>query len=82
MADNRTMVSIAQEKRHPPGTPAAWVDFLDKMPRECLKNIESKSKVRQNTKQGSPLPKYVRALPPQQFHPMLPELKDLVRALL
>ncbi|GJV03205.1 hypothetical protein Tco_1336774 [Tanacetum coccineum] len=56
MADNRTMVSIAQEKRHPPGTPAAWVDFLDKMPRECLKNIESKSKVRQNTKQGSPLP--------------------------
>ncbi|GKA57212.1 hypothetical protein Tco_0756400 [Tanacetum coccineum] len=44
---------------------AAGGNFLDKMPRECLKIIESKSKVRQTrAKQLLPRTKRTKLLPP------------------
>nr|GFC62671.1 reverse transcriptase domain-containing protein [Tanacetum cinerariifolium] len=48
---------------------AAGGNFLDKMPRECLKVIESKSKVRQS--RAKAVVARVRALLPQLFHPRL-----------
>ncbi|GJY01089.1 hypothetical protein Tco_0359241 [Tanacetum coccineum] len=46
---------------------AAGGNFLDKMPRECLKIIESKSKVRQSRNKAV-VAKRVQALPTQQSH--------------
>nr|GFB66909.1 hypothetical protein [Tanacetum cinerariifolium] len=54
MADNRTMAELLQaptegyEDAIDSLNSAAGGNFLDKMPRECLKIIESKSKVRQS----------------------------------
>nr|GEW26695.1 hypothetical protein [Tanacetum cinerariifolium] len=60
---------------------AAGKNFLDKMPRECLKIIESKSKVRQ-----SPAKAVVAKVGTSSSTPAVSsevaELKDLVRALL
>nr|GFC63279.1 hypothetical protein [Tanacetum cinerariifolium] len=60
---------------------AAGGNFLDKMPRECLKIIESKSKVRQSRAKV-----VVAKIGTSSFTPSISsevfELKDLVRALL
>ncbi|GKA66254.1 hypothetical protein Tco_0766062 [Tanacetum coccineum] len=45
MADNRTMAQLLQAPTEGLLNSAAGGNFLDKMPRECLKIIESKSKV-------------------------------------
>ncbi|GJR37886.1 hypothetical protein Tco_1213570 [Tanacetum coccineum] len=62
---------------------AAGGNFLDKMPRECLKIIESKSKVRQSRKQRAWFP-YVRTSSStlQAVSSVLWSLKDMVRALI
>ncbi|GJU33562.1 hypothetical protein Tco_1181916 [Tanacetum coccineum] len=49
---------------------AAGGKFLDKMPRECLKIIKSKSKVR-NSRNKAVVAKVSRAHLPPEFHPML-----------
>nr|GEW19258.1 reverse transcriptase domain-containing protein [Tanacetum cinerariifolium] len=60
---------------------AAGGNFLDKMPRECLKIIESKSKVRQSRAKA-----VVAKVNTSSSTPAIPsdvaELKDMVRALL
>ncbi|GKA62017.1 hypothetical protein Tco_0761536 [Tanacetum coccineum] len=62
---------------------AAGGNFLDKMPRECLKIIESKSKVHEiNEAKGHVFQSEYELLPPQQFHADVAELIDMVRALI
>nr|GFC84615.1 hypothetical protein [Tanacetum cinerariifolium] len=60
---------------------AAGKNFLDKMPRECLKIIESKSKVRQTRAKA-----FVAKVSTSSSTPTIlsdvAELKDMVRALL
>ncbi|GJU13251.1 hypothetical protein Tco_1135647 [Tanacetum coccineum] len=56
-------------------------NFLDKMPRECLKIIESKSKVRQ-TRAKAVIAKVSTNSSTQTVSPDVAELKDIVRALL
>ncbi|GJV76327.1 reverse transcriptase domain-containing protein [Tanacetum coccineum] len=60
---------------------AAGGNFLDKMPRECLKIIESKSKVRQ-TRAKAVVAKVSTNSSTQAVSPDVAELKDIVRALL
>ncbi|GJY89828.1 reverse transcriptase domain-containing protein [Tanacetum coccineum] len=60
---------------------AAGGNFLDKMPRECLKIIESKSKVRQ-TRAKAVVAKVSANSSTQAVSPDVAELKDIVRALL
>nr|GEU79324.1 hypothetical protein [Tanacetum cinerariifolium] len=60
---------------------AAGGNFLDKMPRECLKIIESKSKVRQ-TRAKAVLAKVGTSSSTPAVSSEVAELKDLVRALL
>ncbi|GJU34673.1 hypothetical protein Tco_1183027 [Tanacetum coccineum] len=60
---------------------AAGGNFLDKMPRECLKIIESKSKVRQ-TRAKAVIAKVSTNSSTQTVSPDVAELKDIVRALL
>ncbi|GKD95113.1 reverse transcriptase domain-containing protein [Tanacetum coccineum] len=60
---------------------AAGGNFLDKMPRECLKIIESKSKVRQ-TRAKAVIAKVSTNSSTQAVSPDVAELKDIVRALL
>ncbi|GKC64726.1 hypothetical protein Tco_1097324, partial [Tanacetum coccineum] len=61
--------------------PAAGGNFLDKMPRECLKIIESKSKVRQ-TRAKAVVAKVSTNSSTQAVSSDVAELKDIVRALL
>ncbi|GJQ98625.1 reverse transcriptase domain-containing protein [Tanacetum coccineum] len=60
---------------------ASGGNFLDKMPRECLKIIESKSKVRQ-TRAKAVVAKVSANSSTQAVSPDVAELKDIVRALL
>ncbi|GJR40969.1 reverse transcriptase domain-containing protein [Tanacetum coccineum] len=60
---------------------AAGGNFLDKMPRECLKIIESKSKVRQ-TRAKAVVAKVSTNSSTQAVSSDVAELKDIVRALL
>nr|GEY09766.1 hypothetical protein [Tanacetum cinerariifolium] len=60
---------------------AAGGNFLDKMPRECLKIIESKSKVRQS-RAKSVVAKVGTSLSTPVISSDVAELKDLVKALL
>nr|GFC31838.1 hypothetical protein [Tanacetum cinerariifolium] len=55
MADNQTMAELLQ-------APTEGGNFLDKMPRECLKIIESKSKVRQSRAKAVVAKDMVKAL--------------------
>nr|GEX69372.1 hypothetical protein [Tanacetum cinerariifolium] len=55
--------------------------FLDKMPRECLKIIESKSKVRQSRAKAV-VAKVSTSFSTPAISSEVPELKDMVRALL
>ncbi|GJT54248.1 reverse transcriptase domain-containing protein [Tanacetum coccineum] len=61
--------------------PQAGGNFLDKMPRECLKIIESKSKVRQ-TRAKAVVAKVSTNSSTQAVSSDVAELKDIVRALL
>nr|GEW35507.1 reverse transcriptase domain-containing protein [Tanacetum cinerariifolium] len=56
-------------------------NFLDKMPRECLKIIESKSKVRQSRAKAV-IPKVITSSSTPAISSEVSELKDMVRALL
>ncbi|GJU60776.1 reverse transcriptase domain-containing protein [Tanacetum coccineum] len=56
-------------------------NFLDKMPRECLKIIESKSKVRQSRSKVV-VAKVSTSSSTPTVSPDVPELKDMVRALI
>nr|GEY50717.1 reverse transcriptase domain-containing protein [Tanacetum cinerariifolium] len=56
-------------------------NFLDKMPQECLKIIESKSKVRQ-TRAKAVVAKVSTSFSTQAISSDVAELKDMVRALL
>nr|GEW72330.1 hypothetical protein [Tanacetum cinerariifolium] len=60
---------------------AAGENFLDKMPRECLKIIESKSKVRQSRAKAI-VAKVSTSSSTPAISSEVSELKDLVRALL
>ncbi|GKC50413.1 reverse transcriptase domain-containing protein [Tanacetum coccineum] len=60
---------------------AAGGNFLDKMPRECLKIIESKSKVRQ-TRSKAIVAKVSTNSSTSGISPDVAELKDMVKALL
>nr|GEY40639.1 reverse transcriptase domain-containing protein [Tanacetum cinerariifolium] len=60
---------------------AAGGNFLDKMPRECLKIIESKSKVRQSRAKAV-VAKVNTSSSTPSFSTEVAELKDMVRALL
>ncbi|GJZ95434.1 reverse transcriptase domain-containing protein [Tanacetum coccineum] len=60
---------------------AAGGNFLDKMPRECLKIIESKSKVR-NSRSKPVVAKVSTSTSTSGISPDVSELKDMVRALL
>nr|GEU71366.1 reverse transcriptase domain-containing protein [Tanacetum cinerariifolium] len=60
---------------------AAGENFLDKMPRECLKIIESKSKVRQSRAKAV-VAKVSTSSSTPAISSEVAELKDLVRALL
>nr|GEX01987.1 reverse transcriptase domain-containing protein [Tanacetum cinerariifolium] len=60
---------------------AAGGNFLDKMPRECLKIIESKSKVRQ-TRAKAVVAKVSTSSSTPAISSDVAELKDMVRALL
>ncbi|GKF56978.1 reverse transcriptase domain-containing protein [Tanacetum coccineum] len=56
-------------------------NFLDKMPRECLKIIESKSKVR-NLRSKPVVAKVITSTSTSGISPDVFELKDMVKALL
>ncbi|GJX49344.1 reverse transcriptase domain-containing protein [Tanacetum coccineum] len=60
---------------------AAGGNFLDKMPRECLKIIESKSKVRQSRSKAI-VAKVSMSSSTPGISPDVAELKDMVKALL
>ncbi|GJZ82706.1 reverse transcriptase domain-containing protein [Tanacetum coccineum] len=60
---------------------AAGGNFLDKMPRECLKIIESKSKVRQSRSKAI-VAKVSTSSSTPGLSPDVAELKDMVKALL
>nr|GFC17982.1 hypothetical protein [Tanacetum cinerariifolium] len=60
---------------------AAGGNFLDKMPRECLKIIESKSKVRQS-RANAVVAKVSTSSSTPAISSEVSELKDMVRALL
>ncbi|GKF59370.1 hypothetical protein Tco_0176156, partial [Tanacetum coccineum] len=60
---------------------AACGNFLDKMPRECLKIIESKSKVRQS-RSKSVIAKVSTSSSTPSVSSNVIELKDMVRALI
>nr|GEX45831.1 reverse transcriptase domain-containing protein [Tanacetum cinerariifolium] len=60
---------------------AAGGNFLDKMPRECLKIIESKSKVRQSRAKAV-IAKVSTSSSTPAISSEVAELKDMVRALL
>ncbi|GJY94446.1 reverse transcriptase domain-containing protein [Tanacetum coccineum] len=60
---------------------AAGGNFLDKMPRECLKIIESKSKVR-NSRSKPVVAKVSTSTSTSRISPYVSELKDMVKALL
>ncbi|GJT36960.1 reverse transcriptase domain-containing protein [Tanacetum coccineum] len=60
---------------------AAGGNFLDKMPRECLKIIESKSKVRQSRSKAI-VAKVSTSSSTPGISPDVAELKDMVKALL
>ncbi|GJV31819.1 hypothetical protein Tco_1392219 [Tanacetum coccineum] len=52
-----------------------WSEILDKKPRECLRIIESKSKVRNSCKQGIQLPRWSSSSLLQEIHQMLLHLQ-------
>ncbi|GKF86513.1 hypothetical protein Tco_0254340, partial [Tanacetum coccineum] len=60
---------------------AAGGNFLDKMPRECLKIIESKSKVRQSRSKAV-VAKVSTSSSTPAVSPDVAELKDMVRTLI
>nr|GFA18315.1 hypothetical protein [Tanacetum cinerariifolium] len=87
MADNRTMAELLQaptegyEDAIDSLNAAAGGNFLDKMPRECLKIIESKSKVRQSRAKAV-VAKVSTSSSTPAISSDVAELKDMVRALL
>ncbi|GJV02692.1 reverse transcriptase domain-containing protein [Tanacetum coccineum] len=87
MADNRTMAQLLEALRGLRGiadnslNSAAGGNFLDKMPRECLKIIESKSKVRQSRNKAV-VAKMSTSSSTQAVSSDVAELKDMVRALI
>nr|GFB13573.1 hypothetical protein [Tanacetum cinerariifolium] len=89
MADNRTMAELLQAPTEgyedaiviPDSlNSAAGGNFLDKMPRECLKIIESESKVRQSRAKAV-VAKVSTSSSTPVVSSEVAELKDLVRAL-
>nr|GEU65913.1 reverse transcriptase domain-containing protein [Tanacetum cinerariifolium] len=81
MADNQTIVELLQAPTEDSLNSAAGGNFLDKMPRECLKIIESKSKVRQS--RAKPVvAKVSTSSSTPAISSEFSELKDLVRAFL
>ncbi|GJU48189.1 hypothetical protein Tco_1217744 [Tanacetum coccineum] len=73
---------IANQVRPPDSlNSAAGGNFLDKMPRECLKIIESKSKVRQSRSKAI-VAKVSTSSSTPGISPDVAELKDMVKALL
>nr|GFC28299.1 hypothetical protein [Tanacetum cinerariifolium] len=64
-----------------PTPPLACGYFLDKMPRECLKIIESKSKVRQ-TRAKAVVDNVSTSSSTLTISSDVPELKDMIRSLL
>nr|GEU40245.1 reverse transcriptase domain-containing protein [Tanacetum cinerariifolium] len=87
MADNRTMAELLQtptegyEDAIDSLNSAAGGNFLDKMPRECLKIIESKSKVRQSRAKAVVATVSMSSSTPA-ISSDVAELKDMVRAFL
>ncbi|GJT80792.1 hypothetical protein Tco_0608607 [Tanacetum coccineum] len=69
------------EIKHDSLNSAAGGNFLDKMPRECLKIIESKSKVRQSRNKAV-VAKMSTSSSTQAVSSDVAELKDMVRALI
>nr|GFB99171.1 hypothetical protein [Tanacetum cinerariifolium] len=85
MADNRTMAELLQAPTEgyedDSLNSAAGENFLDKMPRECLKIIESKSKVHQSRAKAV-VAKVCTSSSTLAVSSEVTELNDLVRALL
>nr|GEZ87415.1 reverse transcriptase domain-containing protein [Tanacetum cinerariifolium] len=87
MADNRTMAELLQaptegyEDAIDSLNFAAGGNFLDKMPRECLKIIESKSKVHQSRAKAV-VAKVSTSSSTPAISTEVVKLKDMVRALL
>nr|GFB92186.1 hypothetical protein [Tanacetum cinerariifolium] len=87
MADYRTMAELLQaptegyEDAIDSLNSAACDNFLDKMPCECLKIIESKSKVRQSRAKAV-IAKVSTSSSTPAISSEVAELKDMVRALL
>nr|GEV95491.1 hypothetical protein [Tanacetum cinerariifolium] len=87
MADNRTMAELLRaptegyEDAIDSLNSATGGNFLDKIPRECLKIIESKSKVRQ-TRAKAVVAKVSTSSSTPAVSSEVAELKDMVRALL
>ncbi|GJY66354.1 reverse transcriptase domain-containing protein [Tanacetum coccineum] len=69
------------ELKHDSLNSDAGGNFLDKMPLDCLRIIESKSKVH-NSRNKPVVAKVSSSSSTSVFFPMLPELKDMVKALL
>ncbi|GKB72782.1 hypothetical protein Tco_0934194 [Tanacetum coccineum] len=82
MDDTQTMAQIAQST-HPRDSlnSAAGGNFLDKMPRDCLRIIESKSKVR-NSRNKPVVAKVSSSTSTPGISSDVAELKDMVKALL
>nr|GEY00587.1 hypothetical protein [Tanacetum cinerariifolium] len=75
MADNRTMAQLLQAPTE------SYEDAIDKMPSDCLRIIENKSKVRQSQAKAV-VAKVNSSSSTPAISSDVAELKDLVRALL
>nr|GEZ90127.1 reverse transcriptase domain-containing protein [Tanacetum cinerariifolium] len=81
MADDRTMAELLRAPTEDSLNSAAGGNFLDKIPRECFKIIESKSKVHQ-TRAKAVVAKVSMSSSTLAISSEVYELKDMVRALL
>nr|GEZ07700.1 hypothetical protein [Tanacetum cinerariifolium] len=81
MADNQIWRNCSKHLPRDLLNSAAGGNFLDKMPKECLKIIESKSKVRQSRAKAV-VAKVGTSSSTPAISSEVAELKDLVRALL
>ncbi|GJQ91295.1 reverse transcriptase domain-containing protein [Tanacetum coccineum] len=81
MDDNRTMAQMLEAPTVDSLNSAAGGNFLDKMPRDCLRIIESKSKVR-NSRNKPVVTKVSASSSTPGISPDVAELKDMVKTLL
>ncbi|GKE46038.1 hypothetical protein Tco_1477296 [Tanacetum coccineum] len=81
MDDTRTMAQLLEAPTVDSLNSAAGGNFLDKMPRDCLRIIESKSKVR-NSHNKPVVAKVSSSSSTPGISPDVAELKDMVKALL